>query len=83
MVLSHVSAMINSFYLMSNAHTIFKSNRVTSSLQEALSLDPKVFIDSEVNLKQSHRYYTQVQLQLYGFKCDRCIFLHGHQIGCA
>ena len=47
----------------------------TSSLQEALSIDPKFFLDSEGNLEQIHMYYTQVQLQLYVFKCDRCLFV--------
>ena len=47
------------------------SMRDTDSLEDAIQCT-QFFIDKEKHLKNGHRYYTQIQLQLFVFDMDKC-----------
>lgn len=42
------------------------------SVQEATRIDNEFCMNTEMKLKQTHRYYTQVQFQMYVFNCNFC-----------
>ena len=50
------------------------SKRDTLSVEDAVK-DQSFFLDSELNLKQGHKYYTQIQIQLFVFNFQECEFI--------
>ena len=51
----------------------FKHRNVT--VQEAAATDKDFCISSSLSLKSNHKYYTQVQFQMYITKCQYCDFV--------
>ena len=49
--------------------------RETVKLEDALLLDPNFYIDKDGNIKRNHKYYTQIQLQLFVFNQSNCDFV--------
>ena len=50
------------------------TKRDTKNINEAV-LDKDFCLDQERNLKKTHRYYTQVQLQMFIYNCQECFFV--------
>ena len=57
------------------------SKRYTLAAKEAAN-DKSFCLDCELNLKQGHKYYTQIQIQLFVFDCKNVNLLFGLHSGC-
>lgn len=44
-------------------------------MQQAVTTDKDFCLDSSLHLKRKHRYYTQIQLQMFLTKCQYCDFV--------
>jgi hypothetical protein len=44
-------------------------------VQQAVTTDKDFCLDSSLHLKHKHRYYTQIQLQMFLTKCQYCDFV--------
>ena len=47
---------------------------MTLSVEDAVK-DQSFFLDSELNLKQGHKHYIQIQIQLFVFNFQECEFI--------
>jgi hypothetical protein len=45
------------------------------TVQQAVTTDKDFCLDSSLHLKHKHRYYTQIQLQMFLTKCQYCDFV--------